>query len=195
MKTRSVLLVMASASLPFFGQAAHAGIFSQDSKHADIREAQVPPKLDPAKFVWLCSDASARVVNYIIVSLPDQRLYAYNGLQLVAWSSISSGRPGFETPVGTFTVSEKDVDHHSSLFDNAPMPYFMRLTDGGVGLHGGFLPGFAASHGCIRLPYDMAQQLFQMVQPGTSVDILNTSVIADVKKLKPSPTGARLADF
>ncbi len=184
------------AALPvFLGQPAHAGLFSQDSKHGSLRASQVPPKVELSKFVWLCSDQSARAVDYIIVSLPDQRLYAYKGLQLVAWSNISSGRPGFETPTGTFTVSEKDPDHHSSLFDNAPMPYFMRLTDGGVGLHGGFLPGFPASHGCIRLPYQMAQDLFQLVQPGTSVDVLNTSVIQDVNKLKASPTGARLADF
>ena len=107
---------------------------------------------DEGHFNWLQPDAS---VNRIVVSLADQTLNAYNGSTLVATSNISSGKPGHETPTGDFTVSEKDPDHHSSLYDDASMPFFMRLTDGGVGLHAGFIPGYPASHGCIRLPYGM----------------------------------------
>jgi lipoprotein-anchoring transpeptidase ErfK/SrfK len=117
-------------------------------------------------------------VNHIVVSLADQSLRAYNGQQLVAYSNISSGKPGHETPTGTFTVSQKDVDHHSSIYDNASMPFYMRLTDGGVGLHAGFIPGYPASHGCVRLPFGMARELYQHTDSGTQVEITNSPMSA-----------------
>jgi lipoprotein-anchoring transpeptidase ErfK/SrfK len=129
--------------------------------------------VDEGHFTWLNESAS---VNRIVVSLADQSLYAYNGQNLVATSNISSGKPGHETPTGDFTVSEKDPDHHSSIYDNASMPFFMRLTDGGVGLHAGFIPGYPASHGCVRLPMGMARELFQHVEPGTPVEITSSTV-------------------
>jgi lipoprotein-anchoring transpeptidase ErfK/SrfK len=145
-----------------------------NSKHgASIQHRTTMAMVDEGKFTWLNEDAS---VNRIIVSLADQSLYAYNGEKLVAYSNISSGKPGHETPTGDFTVSEKDPDHHSSLYENASMPFFMRLTDGGVGLHAGFIPGYPASHGCVRLPFGMARELFQHVESGTPVEITSTSI-------------------
>jgi lipoprotein-anchoring transpeptidase ErfK/SrfK len=134
---------------------------------------------DPAlaRFEWLAPDTDpVAAVNNIVISIADQRLYAYHDQQLIGWSSVSSGKPGHETPTGDFTVSEKDLNHHSNLYEDAPMPYFMRLTDGGVGMHAGFLPGYPASHGCVRLPSGMARELYQHVESGTRVQITDDPV-------------------
>jgi lipoprotein-anchoring transpeptidase ErfK/SrfK len=138
---------------------------------------------DPAfaRFEWPLTDtAPPATVDNIIISIPDQRLYVYHDQQLVAWSSVSSGKPGHETPTGDFTVSEKDLNHHSNLYEDAPMPYFMRLTEGGVGMHAGLLPGYPASHGCVRLPPEMARQLYQRVDSGTPVQITDDPINASV---------------
>ncbi|HEV2865506.1 MAG TPA: L,D-transpeptidase family protein, partial [Allosphingosinicella sp.] len=87
----------------------------------------------------------------VLVSLPQQRLWVFRGRELIATSAVSTGKRGHETPAGTFPILQKRVVHHSSLYDNAPMPYMQRLTNGGVALHGGRVPGYRASHGCIRL--------------------------------------------
>lgn len=187
MKTSTVLTLLATLSLTTLvtTSARADGFFSSDTKHGSssshTRTANTTINPDYAKFVWLTADGQPSIsVNHIVVSLADQRLYAYHGQQLVAWSNVSSGKPGHETPTGEYSVSEKDVDHHSSLYDNAPMPYFMRLTDGGVGLHAGQLPGYPASHGCVRLPLGMAHDLYQEVESGTPVEIISTPVPSTV---------------
>ena len=185
MKTPLLPILWAILSLATTAQAS-----SIDSKHGAMTlracschsaSSSDTVSNEYARYLWLCSSDDAQVkINHIVVSLADQRLYAYRDQQLVAWSNVSSGKPGHETPTGVFTVSEKDVDHHSNLYDNAPMPYFMRLTDGGVGLHAGQLPGYPASHGCVRLPSAMARELYQHVESGTSVEITSNSVSATV---------------
>jgi lipoprotein-anchoring transpeptidase ErfK/SrfK len=77
-------------------------------------------------------------------------------------SRVSTGRRGHETPVGTFPILQKKVHHRSNLYDNAPMPFMQRLTWGGVALHAGSIPGYPASHGCIRLPKAFAQKLYKI---------------------------------
>ncbi len=190
MKTPTVLTLLATLSLTTLvtTSARADGYFSSDTKHGSstyrshLTSAAINP--DYAKFVWLTADGQPDItVNHIVVSLADQRLYAYHDQQLVAWSNISSGKTGHETPTGEYTVSEKDVDHHSSLYDNAPMPYFMRLTDSGVGLHAGQLPGYPASHGCVRLPLEMAHDLYQQVESGTPVEIISTPVFSTVAQV------------
>jgi len=173
MKTSHTLTLITALCLSVTtATTAHAGTYN--SKMGTLpRQSSVVVAQDLGKFTWLNPDAS---VNHIVVSLADQSLYAYNGRQLIAYSNISSGKPGHETPIGSFTVSEKDPDHHSNLYENASMPFYMRLTDGGVGLHAGFIPGYPASHGCVRLPYGMARELFQHVDSGTPVEIISTSV-------------------
>jgi len=111
-------------------------------------------------------------VTHIVLSLAEQRLYAYHDDQLVAWSNVSTGKSGHDTPTGTFKITQKHIDHFSSKYNNAPMPYFMRLTDDGVGLHAGELPGYAASHGCIRLPLGMVKELYNHTPSGTPVTII-----------------------
>jgi lipoprotein-anchoring transpeptidase ErfK/SrfK len=105
--------------------------------------------------------------------------------QLIAWSTISTGRTGYPTPTGIFVVTDKDRDHRSNLYHNAPMPFFMRLTNGGVGMHAGVLPGYPASHGCIRLPEEMARELYLHVEPGAFVQVIDgpiSSILTQTRK-------------
>lgn len=135
------------------------------------------------------------------INLREQRAYFYKSGQLVGISQLSTGREGLNTPAGHFRISQKDLNHVSSKygdyvdaagnvivpnvglgqdpkpagtrFKGAPMPYFMRITSGGVGLHAGYLPGYPASHGCIRMPEFMAERFFESVSIGTPVTVTN----------------------
>jgi len=134
----------------------------------------------------------------IKISLGEQKAFFYKGDQLVGVSLIATGREGFNTPSGSFRVQQKDRDHVSSRYgdyvdrdgttvqkdidrqldpmpagcryDGAKMPFFLRVN-GGVGMHEGFLPGYPASHGCIRMPGFMAEAFFRNVSVGTPVTI------------------------
>jgi len=136
----------------------------------------------------------------IRISLSEQRAYFYKGGELVGISAIATGREGYDTPSGTYKIIQKNKDHKSNLygnyvdadgnilvkdvdvrkdkkppgarFDGASMPYFMRIV-GGVGMHEGFLPGYPASHGCIRMPGFMAEAFFSNVKHGTPVTVVN----------------------
>lgn len=107
----------------------------------------------------------------LLVSLPQQRLWVFRGAELVATSPVSTGKRGHETPVGTFPILQKKVHHRSNRYSNAPMPYMQRLTSYGIALHGGALPGYPASHGCIRLPHAFAKRLYGLTGPGTRVTV------------------------
>lgn len=109
----------------------------------------------------------------IIVSLPDQTLSAYRNGVRIAYSNISSGVPGRRTPTGVFTILEKEVTHFSNKYNRAPMPHMQRLTWQGVAMHGGDLPGYPASHGCIRLPREFAKQLYSITTRGTTVVVVD----------------------
>ena len=105
----------------------------------------------------------------VLVSLPAQRLWVFRGGELVATSPVSTGKRGHETPAGSFPILQKRVEHYSNRYDNAPMPYMQRLTHYGIALHGGRLPGYPASHGCIRLPHRFARRLYNLTDYGTRV--------------------------
>ena len=136
--------------------------------------------LKPGQFTWN-PDASPSGPVAIIVSIPEQRVYVYrNGIE-IAVSTCSTGKPGHETPTGVFTILQKDKNHHSSTYNDAPMPNMERLTWQGVALHAGNLPGYPASHGCVRLPVEFSQKLFTVTHLGTPVIIANAaSAPADV---------------
>jgi hypothetical protein len=159
-----------------FDGAVYAGT-SYSSKRGPARSTAQAPTEDYAKYYFVCSSPDSKhegdlTINYIVVSLSEQRLYAYHGNELVAWSNVSTGKAGNDTPVGTFKITQKHIDHYSSIYNKAPMPYFMRLTDDGVGLHAGHLPGYAASHGCIRLPLGMVKELYAHTASGTPVRVI-----------------------
>jgi len=106
-----------------------------------------------------------------IVSIKTQQVTFYDADGWILRAPVSTGIKGRETPAGVFAVIEKDKDHHSSLYDDAWMPNMQRLTWNGIALHGGPLPGYAASHGCVRMPYGFAENLFDTTQIGMRVII------------------------
>jgi hypothetical protein len=105
------------------------------------------------------------------VSIKSQQVTFYDADGWILRAPVSTGVAGRETPAGVFAVLEKDQDHHSSLYDDAWMPNMQRLTWNGIALHGGPLPGYAASHGCVRMPYDFAEKLFDTTRIGMRVII------------------------
>lgn len=133
------------------------------------------PQLRPGDFYWHPEIAPAGPL-IVLVSLDEQRLYVYRNGIAIAASTISSGKEGHETPTGVFTILQKSKDHRSNLYNNAPMPYMQRLTWDGIALHGGSLPGYPASHGCVRLPHKFAQKLFSETRRGDTVVVSNAKM-------------------
>ena len=106
-----------------------------------------------------------------IVSIKSQKVTFYDGGGWILRAPVSTGTKGRETPAGVFSVVEKDKDHRSSLYDDAWMPNMLRITWNGIALHGGPLPGYPASHGCVRMPFGFAEKLFDKVRIGTRIII------------------------
>ena len=106
-----------------------------------------------------------------IVSIKTQQVTFYDADGWILRAPVSTGTTGRETPAGVFAVIEKDKDHHSTLYDDAWMPNMQRITWNGIALHGGPLPGYAASHGCVRMPYGFAEKLFDKTRIGMRVII------------------------
>jgi lipoprotein-anchoring transpeptidase ErfK/SrfK len=138
-------------------------------------------------------------ITRVEVRLGEQRVYIYQGDEVAGESPITTGKPGHDTPPGHYSVLVKDIDHKSNLYglfvdangyvvdgnaevgekppagavyDSADMPYYLRIRDDGVGLHAGYLPGYPASHGCIRMPHAFAELLFSNISVGTPVDVV-----------------------
>jgi len=140
--------------------------------------------LKPGQFVWF-DEASAEPASYggtdgpisIVISIPQQLAYVYRGGMLIAVSTVSTGRAGHATPTGDFTILQKQKFHRSNLYSNAPMPWMQRLTWDGIALHAGHLPGYPASHGCIRLPNAFARQLFAMTEMGAQVSVVDEDIV------------------
>jgi lipoprotein-anchoring transpeptidase ErfK/SrfK len=128
--------------------------------------------LQPGEFAWQ-PQMSTGGPMMVLVNIKDQMAYVYrNGLR-IGRTSVSTGKKGHETPTGVFTILQKNADHHSNLYNNAPMPFMQRLTWDGVALHAGNIPGYPASHGCVRLPYEFSKLLFDATTMGVTVVIAN----------------------
>ena len=149
---------------------------ARQARPAPTSEAKVRPaptseaKVRPAP----TSEAAPREPGepiMAIVSIKTQQVTFYDAEGWILRAPVSTGTAGRETPAGIFAVIEKDKDHHSSLYDDAWMPNMQRITWNGVALHGGPLPGHAASHGCVRMPYDFAEKLFDKTWIGMRVII------------------------
>ena len=134
--------------------------------------APTPGALKPGQFLWHPEIAPSGPM-VLVVSLDEQRAYVYRNGLAIGVSTISSGKPGNETPTGVFTILQKNKDHRSNLYNNAPMPWMQRLTWDGIALHGGALPGYPASHGCVRLPHAFAEKLFAETRNGDTVVVAN----------------------
>lgn len=130
--------------------------------------------LKNGEFTWAPEIAPTGPIE-VLVSIDEQRAYTYRNGVLIGESTVSTGKPGHETPTGVFTTKLKDINHHSSLYNAAPMPYTERLTNDGIALHAGGIPGYPESHGCVHLPSEYARLLFDAAPLGMTV------VIADSK--------------
>jgi hypothetical protein len=149
-------------------------------------------QLKPGEYLWAPEIAPAGPMT-VIVSLAAQRAYVYRNGVPIAVSTISSGQDGHETPTGVFTILQKDPDHRSNIYSNAPMPFMQRLTWDGIALHAGKLPGYRASHGCVRLPLAFAKALFSATRLGITVIVTDKEDVPEVAPvgdlLEPIPDG------
>jgi lipoprotein-anchoring transpeptidase ErfK/SrfK len=135
----------------------------------DMLDAFGPKVLRPGQYVW--RDVPGSGAERVVISLSDQVAYLYRGDRLVAAATISTGRFDKPSPTGIFSVLDKKPFYRSKKYDNAPMPWMQRIDQYGIALHGGYNPGYPASHGCIRLPTAFAKKLYTITDVGTPVYI------------------------
>jgi hypothetical protein len=132
-----------------------------------------------------------------IVALHNQRITVYDANGWILRAPVSSGQKGRETPAGIFSIIQKQAEHYSNLYDDAYMPHMQRITWSGIALHGGSLPGYAASHGCVRMPFDFAARLFDATRMGMRVIVAPSDVapveIAHPVLFQPKPGAGALA--
>jgi hypothetical protein len=179
MNRRTLLSAVAAAAIIHDGRSAFAQLVNKNAE-----------QLQNGEFNWFPERSPSGPI-LIIVSIPDQLVHVYrNGIRVAA-STCSTGKPGHRTPAGVFTILQKDKHHKSSTYNNAPMPNMNRLTWSGIALHAGNLPGYPASHGCVRLPMGFSDRLFGITRLGMTV------VIAD-ERSQPSSVvhpGLVLGDY
>jgi len=186
-------LLLACALLPASASAA--------TPPATARPAASPTVLGneplaPGKFAWDAKTATAGPV-LVAVNLDEQMAYVYRNGQRIGRSTVSTGKEGHDTPTGVFSILQKNKDHYSKNYNNAPMPNMQRLTWDGIALHAGNLPGYPASHGCVRLPLEFSKLLFGVTTTGATVVITRSreapsEVAGDllVSNRSPSVAGA-----
>ncbi len=173
------LVALAAACALLFAAPALAQEVPIDSGSV----VEIVARLKPGQYVWAPEVAPSGPV-LLVVNLKTQRATLFRNGVPIAASTISTGRPGYSTPTGVFTILQKHVEHYSRTYDNAPMPYMQRLTWRGVSLHAGNLPGYPASHGCIRMPLGFAKLLYGVTKLGMTVVITDA---AATPRLAPGP--------
>ena len=157
-----------------------------------VELAQQAAKLKPGQWVWAPEIApQGPVLVYVDLSSQTADVYR-NGVRIAA-TTVSTGKPGHETPTGVFHILQKDPNHHSSKYNNAPMPFQERLTMDGIALHAGGLPGYPESHGCVHLPLEFSKLLFGITHMGGTVIIAGAPgkpmMSPDLGVLSPTDTG------
>lgn len=167
-KDHSILSSIFRHCLALLFAVASASSQSQESP------VQIPQKLPDQGYLWM-PQLSPQGPTTIVVGLQEQRAYVYRNGVRIGISKVSTGKPGYETPTGVFTILEKHREHYSNRYDNAPMPFMQRLTWDGVALHAGNVPAYPASHGCIRLPYAFSEILFGITARGMTVVVTDTA--------------------
>ncbi|MEC3948719.1 L,D-transpeptidase family protein [Sphingobium sp. HWE2-09] len=142
-----------------------------------VRAAAQEEAMAPGGYRWLGEGPWDGPI-YMVISIEKQMIHVYSGDQLIGLASVSTGMKGHRTPTGDYPILQKRQWHRSNLYSNAPMPYMQRLTWDGIALHAGHNPGYPASHGCIRLPYAFARQLFALTKMGTMVEVTQARLSA-----------------
>jgi hypothetical protein len=150
-----------------------APVYAATAQQNNVAELRTE-NLKPGQFVWNPERSTSGPVE-VVVSLPQRLGYVYRGGTLIGVSTISAGKPGHETPLGTFPILQKRKEHYSNKYNNAPMPFMQRLNWHGVALHGGHVPNHHASRGCVRFPTKFAQHLFGVTSLGSTVFITHES--------------------
>jgi L,D-transpeptidase catalytic domain len=207
--------VIGGGYLLLLGMVGLVGCSSYSSTHKTWQGTRDALATQPPDLISHWDDSVPAGKPRIVIDLDQQQAFFYKGNQLAGVSIVSTGREGWDTPPGDFKVQEKDRDHVSSLFGDyvdangrvvvenvdrakdpkpprtvfraAPMPYFMRIH-GGIGMHAGYLPGYPASHGCIRLPKEMAVHFFENAAVGTPVTVREEKppvMVADPTSFSP----------
>lgn len=148
--------------------------------------AQAAARLRPGQYLWAPQVAPSGPM-IMVVNLRTQRATVYRNGIPIGITTVSSGRPGHETPPGVYTILQKEADHRSNLYNNAPMPFMQRLTWDGIALHGGALPGYPASHGCIRLPEAFARLLFAESRLGMMVVVTRLDTMPVMAATEAAP--------
>ena len=128
----------------------------------------------------------------IVVSKASQRMFVFVDGRLWKESPVSTGKKGHETPIGVFPVLQKRKEHFSNLYDNAPMPFMQRLTWDGIALHAGRVPGYAASHGCVRIPHGTAEELFKMNNRTATTVVIGDAPLTSVAAARTYALTAKL---
>ncbi|WP_263384811.1 L,D-transpeptidase [Granulicella arctica] len=180
-RSRLRLAVVVAAGLLSSAYAPSARAQSSSSLTPNI--ASGVEALMPGQYLWApMVSPSGPVVA--VISLTKQRVYVYRNGVLIGVATVSTGKPGHQTPTGVFTVLQKQVHHESNLYKSAPMPFMQRLTWSGVAMHAGNLPGYPASHGCIRMPIAFAKLLYGTTDRGMTVVITDLN---GVPRVAPTP--------
>ncbi len=143
-----------------------------------------PPAVEPPPPPPPTPQEALRDGVLIVVSLPSQKAFVFKDGE--AWEStdVSTGKPGNDTPEGAFPILQKKVHHRSSLYDDAPMPYMQRLTWDGVALHAGRVPGYPASHGCIRMPKAFAKKLYEITGFSKTIVLVTDKAVTSANEAK-----------
>jgi hypothetical protein len=173
----SILALMSLGLAPVVATAPSEPAGQPSLQSGTVIEAA--ERLKPGEYLWAPQIAPEGPV-LLVVSLSTQRAVVYRNGVPIGISTASTGRPGYETPTGVFVILQKHVEHYSNIYDSAPMPYMQRLTWGGVALHAGNLPGYPASHGCIRLPSEFARLLYEITHRGMTVIVTERSSVPRV---------------
>lgn len=150
-------------------------------------------KLSAGRFVWQADHVASGPVD-IVVSLSAQRAYVFRDRRLIAVSTVSTGRPGHRTPTGTFPILQKNREHYSNLYNDAPMPNMQRMTWDGVALHAGAIPNGPASHGCVRLPMEFSRRLFETTRIGSVVHVVADAPASEMAALDHAEAAAAARD-
>jgi L,D-transpeptidase catalytic domain len=161
-------VALSAAALP-------ASAFAQQVERGDRAILAIAPTLKAGEFVW-APELSPDGPALAIVNLQTQRLILFRNGVPIAASTVSSGKTGHDTPTGVFTILQKAKEHYSKTYNSAPMPNMQRLTWKGIALHAGNLPGYPASHGCVRLPMKFSSLLFGATSLGMTVVITEVPV-------------------
>jgi hypothetical protein len=188
MKRATLVLATCMATLLAAGPAQ-----AQPVNRGDRAILELVTGLSPGEYVW-APELSPEGTALLVVNVATQRAVLFRNGVPIAATTVSTGAEGHETPTGVFTILQKKREHYSNLYNNAPMPNMQRLTWDGIALHAGRLPGYPASHGCIRLPKEFSALLYDATTLGMTVVITSIRAVPQGSEAPDVAVPAAAAD-